>query len=191
MNETYNAFLRVLDPKDNATGGGAASAVSGAMGAGLVGMVSRLSVGRKNMPEPASFYEDVDQQAQGLAAALMAGSNEDSAAFDKVMAAFRSPKSTDEEKAARRQAIQDATIGATEVPLQNAENCARVLALAAQLEGRSNKNAASDLDCAIYLANAGLKGALSNAEINISGIKDESIAAALSQRVVDLKTKII
>ena len=187
--QDYTAFLRVLDPADNATGGGAASAVAGAMGAALVGMVARLSVGKKNMPEPDSFYQDIDRRAQELAAALMAGSNQDSAAFDRVMAAFRMPKSTDEEKAARRAAIQQATIQATEIPLQNAENCARVLQLAAQLKDRSNKNAASDLECAVYLATAGLKGALSNAEINIPGIKDQATAAAFSQRLEALRGK--
>ena len=109
MERKHDAYLRVLDPGDNATGGGAASAVAGAMGAGLVGMVARLSVGKKNLPEPDSFYEDADEKAQALVARLLNGSNEDSAAFDRVMAAFRMPKGSDEERAARSEAIQVAT----------------------------------------------------------------------------------
>jgi len=190
MTPSHLAFTRILDPNDNATGGGAASAVAGAMAAALVGMVARVSVGKKNMPEPDAFYQAIDAQAQALSNTLLDGSNADSAAFDKVMDAFRLPKSTDEEKTARSAAIQQATIGATETPLQNAENCARALALAAQLEGRSNVNAASDLECALFLATAGLKGALSNAEINIGSIKDESVSEAFRKRVSDLRAKI-
>lgn len=182
---TFNltAFERVLDPADNATGGGAASAVSGAMGAALVGMVARLSIGKKNMSEPDEYYEKRAEYAEALATALMDGSNADSAAFDKVMEAFRLPRETEEEKIARSAAIQVATMGATETPLQNAERCGQVLELAASLAGKSNKNAASDLDCAVYLATAGLKGALSNAEINIDSLKDEAVVETFRVRV--------
>ena len=106
------------------------------------------------------------------------------------MDAYRLPKSTEEEKNVRTAAIQQAITGATETPLQNAENCARALELAAQLEGRSNPNAASDLECAVFLATAGLKGALSNAEINIGSLKDEGVVAAFTKRVTDLRGKL-
>lgn len=187
MDPKINAFLRVLDPEDNATGGGAASAVAGSMAAALVGMVARLSVGRKNMPEPDSYYADVDAEAQSLSQALLDGSNADSQAFDAVMAAYRLPKETDEEKQARSAAIQDAMAGATEIPLRNAENCARVLELAQALTGRSNANAASDLECAIFLARAGLQGALSNAAINIPSIKDETVRLHFHERLETLR----
>jgi formiminotetrahydrofolate cyclodeaminase len=139
------------------------------------------------MLESDEFYEDLNQQGQALAQTLLDGSNTDAAAFDKVMEAYRLPKETDEQKAARSAAIQKGIIGATETPLHTAENCARVLALAQQLEGRSNVNAASDLDCAIYLATAALKGALSNAEINIDTIKDAETVKAFNARVAELK----
>lgn len=190
MTPSLLAFTRVLDSTDNVTGGGAASAVAGAMAAALVGMVARVSAGKKNMPDPDAFYQDIDAQAQALSTTLLEGSNADSAAFDRVMDAYRLPKATDEEKAARTAAIQKAITGATETPLQNAEACARVLELASQLEGRSNINAASDLECAVFLATAGLKGALSNAEINIGSLKDESGVAAFTKRVTDLRTKL-
>ena len=190
MTPSLLAFHRILDPTDNVTGGGAASAVAGSMAAALVGMVARVSVGKKNMPEPDAFYQAIDAEAQTLSLTLLEGSNADSAAFDRVMDAYRLPKATDEEKAARTAAIQQATIGATETPLQNAANCARALELAAQLEGRSNPNAASDLECALFLATAGLKGALSNAEINIGSIKDEGVVTAFTKRVSALRAKL-
>ena len=187
MDDKLTAFLRVIDEEDNATGGGAASAVAGAMAASLVGMVARLSVGKKNMPYEDGEYATVNEQAQRLSAELFSGSNADSSAFDAVMTAFRLPKATEDEKAIRSRAIQEATVGATEVPMQNAERCATVLKLAHQLTGKSNVNAASDLECAVFLAEAGLKGALSNAEINISGIKDEQVVQAFKERVAELR----
>lgn len=190
MEERLNAFRRVLDPQDNATGGGAASAVAGAMAAALVGMVARVSVGKINMPERDDFYLAVDQAGRRLADELLAGSNMDSEAFDWVMEAYRMPKETAEQKAARSAAIQAAMVRATDVPLQNAARCAQTLDLARTLAGRSNPAAASDLDCAVYLATAGLKGALSNAEINIQSIKDEAIAADFRGRADDLRVKL-
>ena len=190
MDENIAAFLRVLDPDDNATGGGTASAVVGAMAAGLVGMVARLSVGKKNMPEPNSFYQEIDEEAQELSTELFAGGHRDSKAFDKVMRAFRLSKFTDQEKVARSQAIQDSILNATRVPLANAENCALTLDLAATLEGRSNLNAASDLECAQYLAQAGLKGALSNVQINLTSIKDEVVAGELAEKARVLSKRI-
>ena len=173
MNEKFQAFMRVLDPEDNQTGGGAASAVAGAMAAGLVGMVARVSLGKKNMPEPDSYYEAINVQAQTLKEELIAGSNADSKAFDSVMMAIRMPKDTEEDRKTRSAAIQAGYISATEIPLQNAQLCAQVIELADKLNEKSNKNAASDLECAYFLAHAGLKGAVSNLEINIGAIKDQ------------------
>lgn len=191
MNERFAAFLRVLDPEDNITGGGAAAAIGGAMGAGLVGMVARLSVGKKNMPDPDLVYQEIDHEIQELVDLLITGSNQDSIAFDRVMEAYRMPKSDGHEQATRSQAIQLAMVGATEIPLQNASSCARVLELAAKLEGRSNQSATSDLECGILLARAGLEGALSNASTNIASLKDPVVAAGLAGRVEQIKTRLI
>jgi formiminotetrahydrofolate cyclodeaminase len=187
--EKFNAFFRVMDPEDNATGGGAASAVSGAMAASLVGMVARLSVGKKKMPESDAYYQDINLKAQALSGALLSGSNEDSTAFDDVMVAYRMPRTSPDEKAARSAAIQTAMAGATQVPLANAASCVRVMALAEALKGRSNTNAASDLDCAIYLAEAGFKGAISNAEINIDSMKAGEQVEAFRAQVSALKAE--
>lgn len=184
------AFLRVIDPEDNQTGGGAASAIAGAMAASLVGMVARLSVGRKNLPETDDYYQAMDVEAQNLGKRLFRISNQDSSAFDEVMTAYRMPRSTEEEKKTRSKAIQTAIIGATEVPIENARCCVKVLELASKLRGRSNKNAASDLDCAIYLAMAGIKGAISNANINILSIKDENISAKYVSMVHEMQSMI-
>ena len=183
------AFLKVVDAEDDQTGGGTAAAVAGAMAAGLAGMVARLSVGREGM-EPDPYYHEIDAEAQVLTGSLLRGGREDSEAFGAVMRAFTLPKCTDEEKVARSVAIQDGMVGATKVPLQNAERCASVLGLVARLEGRSNQNAASDLEVAGALARTALEGCLANVAINVGSIKDELAASALTSRAQVLRDKL-
>ncbi len=186
MNENVTAFLKVLDPDDNSTGGGTASAVAGAMAGALVAMVARLSVGKEGM-EPDAFYTELGASAETLSAELFKGGHEDSQAFEAVRGAFRLPKGNDDEKSVRRKAIQAAWVHAARVPLANAERCSRVLELGMQLRGRSNPNAASDLACAMYLARAGLLGCLENVEINLPAIKDQHVTAELAESVRMLK----
>ena len=186
LQDNVAAFLRVLDPRDNSTGGGTASAVAGAMAAALAAMVARLSLGREGM-EPESWYRDVAEEGETLCRELFRRGREDSQAFDLVMAAFRMPKSTEEEKAARTQAIAKAMLQATEVPMGNAEKCLRVLELCGGLKGRSNPNAASDLESAQHLARAGLLGCLANVAINLPGVKDAARRGEIETRAEELR----
>jgi formiminotetrahydrofolate cyclodeaminase len=176
--ENISAFLRVLDPTDDLTGGGTASAVAGAMAAGLVAMVARLSIGKKGMEEEA-YYRAIDGEAQTLSVNLFAGGRDDSDAFRAVRAASGS---------SRGEQIQKAVIQAARVPLENAEACKRVLDLCLRLEGHSNPNADSDLECACHLARAGLLGCLANVEINLGSLEDEERCRRLGERVRALRT---
>lgn len=178
MNENLKAFIRVLDPEDNTTGGGTASALAGAMAGGLVAMVARLSIGKADL-RPEAFYQAISSEAQELSTALFEGGLQDSEAFGAVVAGYRLPRETAAQKAARSAAIQQALIAATRVPLANAESCRRIFELAGDLEGRSNPNAASDLECARHLARAGVLGCAANVAINVPSIRDEDIAANL------------
>jgi formiminotetrahydrofolate cyclodeaminase len=186
MDENVTAFLKVLDPTDNSTGGGTASAVAGAMAGALVAMVARLSIGKEGM-EPDAFYAELGTSAETLSTGLFNGGREDSQAFEAVRNAFRLPKDNDEEKSIRREAIQTAWVHAAHVPLANAERCRQVLELGVQLRDRSNPNAASDLACAMYLARAGLLGCLENVAINLPAIKDPQVAAELAERISVLR----
>ena len=132
--------------------------------------------------EPEEFYTRHGDDLTQLSNDLFNGGHQDSEAFATVRQSFRLPKETDEEKAVRRQAIQSAWINAAEIPLLNAERCARVLVLAGELDGRSNENAASDLASAAYLAQAGLKGCLENVDINLPMIKDQTVVAQLQEK---------
>jgi formiminotetrahydrofolate cyclodeaminase len=184
--ELTTAFLRVLDPTDNSTGGGSASAIAGGMAAALAAMVARLSVNGAG-GEPDDYYAAIAEQGAALSHALMAGADEDAQSFDAVMAGYRLPKTTDAEKAARTAAIRAAMAHATRVPLRNAELCTEVLALVARLTGRSKPRPLSDLQSAGYLARAGLLGCLANVDINLPGVKDEAAAAEIRTRAAALR----
>ena len=182
MQENINAFLRVLDADDNSTGGGTASSVAGAMAAGLAAMVARLSMNKKDLG-PSEHFQKMALQAEELCQELFNGGREDAAAFDQVATAYKMPKDTQDAKNIRSQAIQTAMLLAAEVPLSNAERCRRVLELCRSLKGCFNTNAASDLECAVYLATAGLKGCAANVRINLPCIKDESARKDIEGRL--------
>jgi len=186
MDETLAAFLKVLDPADSSTGGGTASAIAGAMAAALISMVSRLSIGKPGM-ENESFYREISLQAEDLSRRLYQGGAADSQAFEGIRAAYNLPKATSEEKGRRLSTIQEAILKATRIPLDNAEACQAVLSLQRKLQGRFNPNASSDLECAAYLAQAGLSGCLANVEINLRSLKEQGTVAELSARVRALR----
>src|SRR5512139_2948095 len=117
LDEPLAAFLKVLDPEDNSTGGGTASAVAGAMAAALVSMVARLSLGRPGM-ESESFYHEISKEAEELSRRLYQGGAADSQAFEAIRAAYRLPKSAPAEKEERLNAIQEAIREAARIPLQ-------------------------------------------------------------------------
>ncbi len=160
-------FLDALADGSPTPGGGSAAAYAGAMGAALVAMVARLTLGKKK-------YADVNEQmlaildeADVLQMRLTAAVEEDAAAFDKVMAAFRLPKGSEEEKAIRAAAINKATIHAAEVPLETARKSVRVIELAAQVAQLGNLNAITDAGTGAAMAQAALTSAGYNVRINI------------------------
>jgi formiminotetrahydrofolate cyclodeaminase len=182
MDQNVNAFLRVMDASDNSTGGGTASSVAGAMAAGLAAMVARLSMAKKGLAPP-EHYQAIATEAAKLSAELFDGGREDAAAFDRVTNAYRMPGDTAKAKELRNQAIQSALVHAAEVPLSNAGRCGRVLELCRNLKDSFNTNAASDLECAMYLADAGMKGCVANVKINLLYIRDERICEDIKGRL--------
>lgn len=185
MDENLASFLKVIDPTDNSTGGGTASAVAGAMAAALVAMVARLSIGREGSKE-APFYQKLISEAERLSTELFTGGRRDAEAFAGVMDSFKMPKETEEQMSTRRRSIDEAMLMATRVPLLNAENCQKVIDLKKKLEGHFNPNTASDLECAGHLAMAGFWGCLANVKINLPGLKNVSQAAKIAKRIQQL-----
>ncbi len=174
---TVKGFVETLASDAPAPGGGSAAALSGALGAGLVSMVCRLTLGK---PKYAAYEELVKEtltKSDALVTKLLDAIQKDTDAFDSVMAAFGMPKETDEQKAARGAAIQTAYKVAIASPVATAEFCLAVMLLAESLLNKSNTNAVSDLAVGATQAYAGLKGALANVQINLPSIKDASYVA--------------
>lgn len=168
-------------------GGGSAAALAGAVGASLLLMISRMPKTRSGTDADretlARWAAPLDMARSRLTALV----DEDSAAYDAVVAAFRQPKSTDDEKAVRRTAIQAATLGATEVPLAVMEACVSALAGGADVAACGNPNASSDVRVGVSLLAAGCDGAFENVAINLPGLSDEVKREALGVKAAELR----
>ncbi len=151
----------IIDSNNFTVGGGSASALAGAMAAGMAGMVARLSL-KKPMGLFVSEYEKLIKEADELAQKLQTGAKKDTEAYLLIKNAFALAKETDEEKKVRAKAISDAGIVAASVPMDNALMCKRVNEIASVLVGCSNPAAASDLACAVFLSESGVKGCILN-----------------------------
>ena len=165
-------FAGVLGSDAPAPGGGSVAALSGALGAELVSMVCRLSIGRQDLePHKAELLATLES-AQTLSKRLLTSVDLDTEAFNHVMAAFKLPKQTDEEKKTRSAQIQASYREAAQSPLAIARDCLGVLSQTQRIIGKSNPNALSDLGVASQQAYAGLEGASMNVKINLPAIKD-------------------
>ena len=162
---------------DPTPGGGSAAALAGATAAALVAMVGAMSKTRTGAPAERARLDTALGWAREASARLRSLVDEDSEAFEVVMAAYRLPKSTDEEKAQRKKAVTRAMSRATQVPLQTAEACLVVMRAAVEAAQHGNPNALSDARTAGALAWAGLLGAVENVRINAN--PDDSAAAGL------------
>ncbi len=180
-------YLAALASADPTPGGGAASALSLAQAYALLLMVTRLTLKSKKLQEHHEAVRPLlEPLSQGFqrAQALV---REDSEAFTQVMEAFRMPKGTDEEKAARRQAIQQALRRAADVPLETMRHAVHTLEPAAVLLEHGNPNALSDVGTALQQARAALVGAELNVRINLASIKDESYRQETLKELETLK----
>jgi glutamate formiminotransferase/formiminotetrahydrofolate cyclodeaminase len=173
-----DVFLDDLAAGSATPGGGAAAAYAGAMAAGLVCMVARLTVGKKKYSEVEAEMQQVIQASEELRGELSDLRIKDIQAFDTVMNAYRMPKETDEEKEARTAAIKEATMHAADIPLQVCRAALESLKMAVQVAKDGNQNAISDAGTAGALALAALRGAGANVRINLADMQDDEQAAA-------------
>ena len=174
---TVKDYLDLLKSDAPAPGGGSVSALSAAQGVGLVAMVADLTIGREKYAEYEEVCKVAKEEALKLYSAFIEGIDKDTEAFNKVSAAYKLPKNTDEEKAARSAAIREANVGATEVPFETVKLCHDGLKITETMVGKSNPNAASDLGVAALNLLSGIRGAWLNVKINLPGIKDEALKA--------------
>jgi formiminotetrahydrofolate cyclodeaminase len=165
-------LLDVFASDDPVPGGGSASAVAGALGASLLLMVAGMQKTRSGTPEETADLAEAAARLRPLRDRLTILADEDSDAYSMVVAAFKLPKASDEEKAARKEAIQAAARQATDVPLETMRTCRDALRDAVIVARNGNRNATSDIGVAIELLQAGLKGAGLNVDINLAGLTD-------------------
>lgn len=186
INETLKEFTTNLSSSAPAPGGGSASAYTGALGASLYMMV--LAVAQEKAEDHAPF-EKLINRIRPYRDRLLELVDLDTQAFNAVMAAFKMPKATEEEKALRREAVQKAMIIAAEVPLETMSVCHATLEFGTQAVEWGAKAAASDVGVGTLLLMAGLSGAMLNVEINLPSIKDEGKTKELGEAKEQIHSK--
>ncbi len=179
-------FLDELASSASTPGGGGAAAIMGAMGAALVSMVCNLTVGKKKYAEVEDELKTVLEQSEDLRGRLTDMIRADVEVFDRVMASYGLPKSTDEEKTARSTEIQAALKAATDVPLECARASAEVIALSRAVAEKGNLNVISDAGVAVLAGYAALKSAALNVNINIGGIKDTEFVEDRRKQLIEI-----
>jgi formiminotetrahydrofolate cyclodeaminase len=184
---TVNQLLAAFASSDPTPGGGSAAALAGAVGASLLAMVASLPKSRAATEEDRQRLEYAGERCRTLAGELTALVDRDSEAYDLVTAAYRRPKGTDEEKAARSAAIQDALRSATDAPLDVMRACAGAIEQAAVIAQLGSASASSDVGVGRALLGAGLHGARLNVEINLGSVKDERYTGSVRREVSDLE----
>ena len=177
------AFLDDLASGAPTPGGGSAAAIIGAMGAALLSMVCNVTLGKKGQEAAESDMKAVRDESERLRARLTAMVAEDIAAFDGLMAAYRLPKSNDEEKSRRAGAIQANLRAATETPLDCARACAQVVALARRAAEQGFAGVVSDAGVGVLAANSALRSAALNVYINAPSLKDRGFATAATAEI--------
>lgn len=176
---TVKGFAEETSRESPAPGGGSVSAYMGALGASLATMVANLSSHKPGWDNRWDEFAKWAEKGMELQEELLHLVDEDTEAFNRIMAAFGMPKNTDEEKALRSEAIQAATLFATEVPLETMKVSYRVFEVCRQMVAQGNPNSVSDAGVGALAARAAVIGAGMNVKINASSLKDRSKAEAL------------
>ncbi len=169
-------FLAHLASKDPTPGGGSAAAIMGAMGAALISMVCNVSFGKKGYEAAEPELREVCAQCEALRKRLTGMVAEDVSAFGELMAAYKLPKETDEEKQRRSHAIQASLKRATEVPLACARDCAEVIRLSRRAGEHGYLGVISDAGVGASAAYAAARSAALNVYINVPSLKDRAFA---------------
>ena len=186
---TLKDFAALAASEAPAPGGGSVAAYMGALGAALATMVANLSSHKRGWDDRWKEFSDIAERGQALVAELTALVDEDTAAFDAIMAAFALPKESAEDKAARAAAIEAATLNAASVPLRTMEASLKALPLALEVAQKGLSASASDAGVAALAAVAGIRGAALNVRINASSLKNPSSAAPLLARASAIESE--
>src|SRR3954469_2748229 len=179
-------LLAAFSSKDPTPGGGSASALASAVGASLLMMVAALPKTKSGTEEGRAAPPSAAGVLAYLRKRLTAAIDTDSAAYDRVVAAYKLPKASADEQTRRKAEIQDALQGATAVPLSVLRMSAAGLEQAITIATYGHRAAASDVGVAVALLRAGAAGARLNVEINVGSITDLARAEAMTSETVRL-----
>lgn len=177
---TLKGFARETASESAAPGGGSVSAYMGALAAALGAMVANLSAHKRGWDDRWKEFSDQAAKGQDIMERLLKLVDEDTAAFAKIMNVFSMPKGTEEEKAARAEAMEKATLYATQVPLRTMQTALEAMPLALEMARKGNPASASDAGVGAIAALAAVKGAQLNVRINAAGLKDRAMADSLT-----------
>ncbi|MCM1152871.1 MAG: glutamate formimidoyltransferase [Muribaculum sp.] len=174
-----------------APGGGSISAYMGALGAALGSMVANLSAHKPGWDDHWEEFSNAAEKGRGIQDRLIHLVDEDTAAFNKIMDVFAMPKKTDEEKAARAKAMEEATLYATRVPLETIKTAYEAFDLLEEMVEKGNPNSITDVGVGILAARAAVLGAQLNVRINAAGLKDRQMAETLVGEAAEYAAKAI
>jgi len=175
---TVAQLLAALASPAPTPGGGTAAAIAGAMGTSLLVMVSGLAKSKTNTDEEKAALATARASIEPLTTRLTQLADADTESFNAVMAAYKLPKASDDEKSARSRAIQEALRGATVVPLDTLRAAAQAIDYGRAVAEHGNRSAVSDVGVAIGLLKAAADGAAANVRINLASLKDEGFRTA-------------
>ena len=184
---TCAGFAEETASESPAPGGGSISAYMGALGAALGTMVANLSSHKAGWDERWEYFSDWAEKGMGLMNELLLLVDEDTAAFNKIMDVFGMPKGTDEEKAARAKAMEEATLYATQVPLKTMKTAYKVFDVVRAMAEEGNPNSVSDAGVGALSARSAVMGACLNVKINAAGLKDRTVAEELVKEAEEIQ----
>ena len=180
---TITDFLEKTASSEPLPGGGCTAALNGALAAALTEMVANLTVGRAEFQAVEDDMQQIASAAAALRKKLQDDIDHDAKAYQEVLAAFKMPKETDDDKKQRSNAIQQAFKKAATVPLNVARETLKIMDLAARAIKDGNPNAASDGAVAVLAARTAVLGAAFNVKINLGAIKDDEFVAELTREI--------
>lgn len=183
---TCKGFARETASESAAPGGGSISAYMGALGAALGTMVANLSAHKRGWDDRWEEFSRVAEEGQQVMNELLALVDEDTASFNRIMAVFAMPKSTPEEKAARAEAMEEATLYATQVPLRTMKTAMKAMPVILAMAQKGNPASASDAGVGALAARAAVRGADMNVRINAAGLKNREVADRLIAEAAEL-----
>lgn len=186
MGLTVNGFADELSSDSPAPGGGSVAALCGALSAGLSAMVAQLTHVKKGFEGVRDEMDDLAVRAQRLKEFFARAVDEDTDAFNRVMAAMRLPKKSEAEKSARQAAVQAATLGAVMIPFGVLERCREAADLASIVAGKGNPNSLSDAGVGSLCARLAATGAWYNVLINLPGLDDKGKVQELKGKAAAL-----